>query len=188
MTVVTNGAVFGKLVGDWADFVVFQSSRWPPFGSCRSLPVESRIVPNRYDPGPESHYRGEIEGRGRISAVVPVKCRGVEKPAEMPSVTDDVRRAKSDEERRSQNQNERRRDHQTRDDGEAVQCVDCALAPKHGSNSRRLGETPQSHALKIGPRVPNQCDGRHKVGGLLKKYARFGPAGAGDRRNRGDLE
>ena len=42
-------------------------------------------------------------------------------------------------ERRGQNQNEGRRKRQTHQDGDAVQCVGRAIAPKHGSNSCGLG-------------------------------------------------
>ncbi len=81
--------------------------------------------------------------------------RGAERSAELLSVTD--------QERRGQDQNEWRRDRQARQDGDTVQCVNCALAPKHGSNSCGLGETPRSRYLNIGLLAPARCDGRHKT-------------------------
>ncbi len=105
--------------------------------------------------------------RGRAGAEeVP---RSAERSAELLSVTD--------EERRGQDQNEWRRDRQARHDGDTVQCVDRAFAPKHGSNSCGLGETPRSRYSNIGLLAPSQ------IGWLIREIHPIRAGGRGSPTN-----
>lgn len=96
--------------------------------------------------------------RGHVSAREDTGCRGS-------AATRALAEGQSEtgNERRCQDQNEGRRDRQTRYNGDEVQCVDRAFAPKHGPVSCGFGEDPRCHDSNIGLPAALRSDGHHKA-------------------------